>query len=454
LGDSCLVSLSQPLPLPMGFASVAPFRASSSATSALYHCAMAKDILVLGAGIIGTCAALELQLRGHRVVLLDRRPPGEEASYGNAGIIQGEAVEPYAMPREWRALLAVLLRRNLDVNWHASGVLAARSQLVHYWRNSAPSSHRAVSREYAGLIAHANREHARMLALAGAEDLLRRDGLRFVYRTQHGLDDALLHAQRVDSEFGVPYLALDSKGLAAAEPAFRMPLAGAVHWLGSWSITNPGELVQRYAQLFQRCGGRFVQGDANSLRSRGVSWQVQTADGLVEAELAVVAIGASAEEFTRRMGYRWPLFAKRGYHRHYIGGDILKVPTLDAERGYVMSSQQRGLRITSGAEIARPDACPTPRQLVGAEKAARELLDLGEAVESQPWVGCRPCCADMKPIIGAAPRHRGLWIDCGHGHQGFTLGPASARLLADLIEGGTPYTEAQAFSPTRFEASQ
>jgi len=52
----------------------------------------------------------------------------------------------------------------------------------------------------------------------------------------------------------------------------------------------------------------------------------------------------------------------------------------------------------------------------------------------------------------AAPRHPGLWINCGHGHQGFTLGPASARLLADLIEGGTPYTEAEAeaFAPRRF----
>jgi D-amino-acid dehydrogenase len=413
---------------------------------------MGKDILVLGAGIVGTCAALELQLRGHRVVLLDRRPPGEEASYGNAGIIQAEAVEPYAMPRDWRVLLAALLGCNPDVNWHASGVLAARWQLARYWRASAPSSHRAISREYAGLIAHASREHARMLALAGAEDLLRRDGLRFAYRTRRGLDEALRDAQRVNGEFGVPYAALDPAGLAAAEPAFRTPLAGAVHWPGSWSITDPGALVQRYAQLFQRSGGRIVRGDANSLRSQGASWQVQAADGPVAAELAVVALGAACEDFTRRLGYRWPLFTKRGYHRHYIGGATLNVPTLDTERGYVVSSQQRGLRITSGAEIARPDARPTPRQLHGAEKAARELLDLGQAVESQPWLGCRPCCADMKPIIGAAPRHRGLWIDCGHGHQGFTLGPASARLLADLVEGGPPFTEAQAFSPARFEA--
>ncbi|MBV8123444.1 MAG: FAD-dependent oxidoreductase, partial [Paucibacter sp.] len=112
--------------------------------------------------------------------------------------------------------------------------------------------------------------------------------------------------------------------------------------------------------------------------------------------------------------------------------------------------QQRGLRLTTGAEVARMDAPSTPRQLAGCEAAARELLDLGQAVEAQPWLGNRPCTADMKPIIGAAPQHRGLWFNFGHGHQGFTLGPASARLLADLMEDRTPYTDATAFSPARF----
>jgi len=67
-----------------------------------------QEILVLGAGMVGTCSALELQLRGHSVTLLDRRSPGQEASYGNAGVIQREAVEPYAMPRDWRWLFSIL----------------------------------------------------------------------------------------------------------------------------------------------------------------------------------------------------------------------------------------------------------------------------------------------------------------------------------------------------------
>src|SRR5690606_19326472 len=59
------------------------------------------SVLVLGGGMVGSCAALHLAQRGHAVTLIDRREPGRETSYGNAGIIQREAVEPYAFPREW-----------------------------------------------------------------------------------------------------------------------------------------------------------------------------------------------------------------------------------------------------------------------------------------------------------------------------------------------------------------
>jgi D-amino-acid dehydrogenase len=57
---------------------------------------------------------------------------------------------------------------------------------------------------------------------------------------------------------------------------------------------------------------------------------------------------------------------------------------------------------------------------------------------------------DMLPVIGSAPKHKGLWMHFGHGHQGFTLGPATGRLLAELMGGGPTFTDASAFSPSRY----
>ena len=113
---------------------------------------MKQDILVLGAGMVGTCSALELQLRGHRVTLVDRVAPGRETSYGNAGVIQREAVEPYAMPRDWPTLFSAALRLGLDVNYHFDGLMSAWPQLRRYWQASAPAQHLLISQQYASLI--------------------------------------------------------------------------------------------------------------------------------------------------------------------------------------------------------------------------------------------------------------------------------------------------------------
>jgi len=411
---------------------------------------MKRPILVIGAGMVGTCTALELVLRGHAVTLLDRRMPGQETSYGNAGVIQREAVEPYPMPRSAGALLAAALGLAPSVNYHPLFTLAVLPRLWQYWRASAPGPHAAISRHYAALIAHATSEHERLLHLADADDLVRRTGLRLAFRSGKPFAAALAEAERLQRMYGTDFRALDGAELARAEPGFRATLAGAVHWSDSWSVTDPGKLVERYAALFRQSGGHFVRGDGLTLRQRGAAWQADSMDGPVDAAQVVIALGPWSDNLIRRFGYRLPLFVKRGYHRHYTGGAMPSVPTLDAERGYVMSPQSRGLRITTGAEIAGVDARPTPRQLAEAEASARQLLDLGTPVESAPWMGSRPCVADMLPVIGPAGRHPGLWFNFGHGHQGFTLGPASARLLADLIEGGTPFISADGYAPQRF----
>ncbi|WP_374584392.1 NAD(P)/FAD-dependent oxidoreductase [Pseudoduganella sp.] len=409
-----------------------------------------QEILVLGAGMVGTSIALELSLRGHDVTLVDRRMPGQETSFGNAGVIQREAVEPYPMPRAIGFLCQVLLRREASVNYHLRAMLESSPQLWRYWRASAPARHQRISRHYTALISHATETHARLIEVAQAAALIRKTGIRMLYRSAAVFEAACLDAERIQRTHGIGYLALDSTALERAEPGFRIRLPGALHWPDSWSASDPGALVEHYFQAFQRLGGRFVMGDAHSLRPVSSGWGIESADGPLQAPQVVIALGPWAGQLTTRLGYRLPLFVKRGYHRHYVGGGTVSVPTLDAERGYVMSPQSRGLRITTGAEIARMQDRPTPTQLTHAEQEADKLLGLGAPLEEVPWVGARPCVADMLPVIGPAPRHRGIWFNFGHGHQGFTLGPASARLLADLMESATPFVPPEAYSPARF----
>ena len=83
------------------------------------------NAIVLGAGIVGITLALQLQLRGRRVLLIDRQPPGTATSFGNAGLIERSSVFPYAFPRDWRTLIDYALQRKAAAHYHAGALLAA-----------------------------------------------------------------------------------------------------------------------------------------------------------------------------------------------------------------------------------------------------------------------------------------------------------------------------------------
>src|SRR5271154_2158148 len=80
------------------------------------------DVVVLGAGMVGVSVALHLQKRGRDVVLIDRRGAGEETSYGNAGLIQREAVIPYTFPREFGVILSYAINHRRDAVYHLSAL--------------------------------------------------------------------------------------------------------------------------------------------------------------------------------------------------------------------------------------------------------------------------------------------------------------------------------------------
>lgn len=409
-----------------------------------------QSAIVLGGGMVGAGTALHLQRRGWSVTLIDRREPGRETSYGNAGMIQAEAVRPYAMPRDLASLFRIATGRTNDVRYSLSTLHLHIEPLLRYFWHSAPQRHRHAITAWARLIADATAEHDVLIREAHADNLIRRAGYRMLHRDPAAFDLAVRTAEEDRRDFGVNFRVLSGAELARAEPILRDDLPGAIHWLDTWTVSDPGALVTAYAELFERQGGVLLRGDARSLQKTATGWSVETERGRVDAQAAVVALGPWSPDLLGRFGYRIPLVRKRGYHMHYSGGASLDLPLVDKGGGYAMGPMAKGIRITSGAELTGPDAPATPVQLDRAEASARELIDLGRRAEPEPWFGTRPCTPDMLPVLGAAAQHRGLWMNFGHGHQGFTLGPATGRLLAELMSGETPAIDPAPYGPARF----
>lgn len=415
---------------------------------------MTKDAIVLGAGIVGVSTAIHLQRRGWQVTLIDRKDPGRETSFGNAGLIQREGVVPYGFPRQLGVLVRYAFNNRIDAHYHLRALPGQLSFLARYWWNSNAKRHEMISRAYAPLIEHSISEHNDLISASGAEDLIRKDGWIEMFRTNAKRDAEFAEAERLQREYGVAYEALNSADVARLEPHIKEPFAGALRWRDPWSVLDPHGLTTAYRRYFESLGGRFVIGEAESLGQAGGAWRVMTSEGALQADDAVLALGPWAAEATRRLGYAFPLGVKRGYHMHYRpeGNAVLNNWILDAERGYLLAPMNRGVRLTTGAEFAALDAPKTPVQLDRAEVVARKIFPLGDRLDPESWMGARPCTADMMPIIGKAPRHSGLWFAFGHAHHGLTLGPMTGRVLAELIAGETPVIDISPYRPERFAA--
>jgi D-amino-acid dehydrogenase len=409
------------------------------------------DAVVLGSGIVGVSVACHLAKRGLSVALIDRAGLGEQTSYGNAGIIEGNTVFPPAFPSNFRTMARIALKRAGEANYHLSFLPRIVPWLLAFRAASQPDRLVETAQLIRPLFSRAVAEHEVLMAEAGATGYLRKTGWLKVYRGEKSFA-ALKPEFDVAAQFGLPLKTLDTAAAQALEPALNPVFAHAVFWPQAASVSNPLGVTRAYAARFAALGGVTLVGDARSLHRTGNRWRVETAEGSIDAPECVIALGPWAPDLLATLGLKLPLAIKRGYHRHFRtqGNAGLSRPVLDAEAGYLITPMEQGIRMTTGVEFAARDAPPTPVQFDRVLPAARELFPLGERANDKTWLGSRPCFPDSRPVIGRAPGHPGLWLTIGHAHWGLTLGPATGRLIAEMMAGEPPFCDPAPYRAERF----
>src|SRR5215468_2746258 len=254
------------------------------------------DAIVLGAGIVGTSVGLHLAKRGLAVALVDRRAPGEETSYGNAGVIEGNTVFPPAFPSDPIALLRIALKRAPEANYHLTFLPQVAPWLLEFRAASRPQQLLETARLMRPLFARAVAEHEALLAEAGAERYLRKTGWLKLYRSDRAFD-ALKREFALAQEFGMPLHVLDPDGARELEPSLAPVFRHAVFW----------PLAARVAAL----GGVVVRADARSLHRANAHWRIETGEGPLDAAQAVVTLGPFAPDVLSPLGITLPLAVKR-----------------------------------------------------------------------------------------------------------------------------------------------
>ena len=301
------------------------------------------------------------------------------------------------------------------------------------------------------LFAAALAEHEALMLDSGATGLLRKNGWMKLYRSEEAFA-ALAPELDLAASFDIPFRPLDVDAALQLEPALFPEFRHAVFWPNAASVTDPYALTQAYLARFAGYRGAFVTGDAMTLHRHDRYWRVDTEEGPIDADEAIVALGPWAQDILVPLGIRLPLGFKRGYHLHFRpgGNAVPSRPVVDIENGFCIAPMEQGIRITTGVEFADRDAPPSPVQFDRLWPAASSLVSLGEAIEPEPWLGVRPCLPDSRPVIGPAPGQGGLWLAIGHAHWGLTLGPATGRLIADLVTGAEPFCDPAPYGADRF----
>jgi D-amino-acid dehydrogenase len=407
------------------------------------------DVVVLGAGIVGVSAAYAARQLGLSVVLVDRREPGSETSYGNAGILSSGSIAPLNNPSLWAALPKYLTNRHAALRWNPAWALRNIDWVVRFLADATPSRIKPRATALHGLIGASLKLHRDWIVKAGAANRIRETGWLKAWR-----GDAVASArqeQALLAEFGIESRLLDRQDISALEPSI-VPVykVGLLHTQTA-SVDSPGNVVKAYAKMLAGAGGEIRQSDIRTIMPDGEGWRVVLADGELLARHVVVALGPWSADLLRPLGYRVPLAFERGYHREFKPNPArsLQRPIHDADGSFLMTPMEQGIRVTSGVELTDRDAPSSFAQIDAVAPMAREVVEFGEQV-GDTWRGSRPTLPDSLPMIGPAPRHAGLWLAFGNQHIGFTTGPATGAAIAAMIKGMPPPYDVTAFAPSRY----
>ena len=410
-----------------------------------------KKVTIIGAGIVGICCAIELQQRGFQVQLIDRRGPGEETSSGNAGILSLSSIAPLASPELITRLPRLAANLDADFKMHYQHLPMLLPWLVRFLARCNRKQYIRDGELIDALTGPSVTAHLNLIGESKAESLVNRSGSLRLYRHLSTFLREQLERDLFD-RCQVNYSILDRSEIYDLEPDLTNLFVKAVLINDTISISNPESLCKCYAEYFQALGGILKQAEVKQISQESNQWRVELAGGVELVERLVVAMGAWTPELIGQIGYRNPIAIERGYHTIFSTqpGKTLSRPIFDVDSSYVMTPMDMGLRVSSGSNLIYRETLETPQQIDKIIPRVREAFPVGEVLLDKPWMGRRPSTPDSLPIIGPAPRHRNLWLAFAHAHMGFTLGPITAKIIANHISGESQPIPVEPYLPNRY----
>jgi D-amino-acid dehydrogenase len=412
-----------------------------------------KTALVIGAGLVGQAIALRLQAAGIATTLIDREANPRGASWGNAGHIATEQVEPLASPGAVRSFPRRLFWRGGALSLPLSEIATWLPFARRLFAASRPARFATGKAALGATLAHSMGAWRRLLADAGEPDLLIEDGHFVVWESAVTAAEGLRRWRATD--IGTTSLRPTTPDeLESLQALTGTPIAGAIRFAGSGHIADPTALAEALAGAFARSGGRREQGIVTDIDVQQGRAGILLADGTRHnADAVIVAGGARSAPLMRPLGHVVPLIAERGYHIQSAetAWPADMPPVVFEDRSMIVTRFRSGLRAASIVEFGRIDSPPDPRKWARL-RAHVAALGLPFALPGVEWMGARPTLPDYLPAIGRSDHADNLFYAFGHQHLGLTLAAATGEAMVALVRDAPLPFDITPFSLDRFGA--
>ena len=414
-----------------------------------------QTALVIGGGLVGTACAINLQARGIKTRIVDPVSVRRAASWGNAGHIAVEQVEPLASFATIRSFPGRLFSRGGALGLPLRDIGAWLPFSLRLIAASRPGRFEAGKQALGGALAAATEAWRRLLGIADADHLLLEQGHFVVWESAETAEAGRAAWEKTDTGTA-SFRDATPEEMKVLSGLIERPPAGAIRFLGTGQIVDLGTLAEALDTALVRLGGGQHCASAAGLRlAKGKASVVLDTGETMHADAVIVAAGVGSGRLLEPLGDKVPIIAERGYHVQSAATSwpVDLPPVVFEDRSMIATRFRTGLRVASFVEFSRSNSPPDARKWQRLRRHIGELgLSFGEPVAE--WVGARPTLPDYLPAIGASRRASNLFYAFGHQHLGLTLAAVTGEVIAALIAGDEPPIDAAAFDLQRFQRKQ